>query len=343
MCLGLVVPRTLFAAPNLALPRSDYPNKSQVAVLPATNHVANRYFGPVHRSSFGALHRIDGAGWLQAAVWRFTTGKGGARRTHQTIFAYAINVYPSKKDARAAVSNVKIKTRPYRVSKIYSRLYQHTDGRETLDFLFFSYHSIEVESYYEYTGTAPAGIARSLHALFLKQGRHLAAMARKLHNSITSPPPPPDTATPVPTDTATPPPTDTPTPIATSVPATPTATAVPPTATPYPSPTPTNTPIPVLTLTAEAGSQTYAPNTQATVNVKVTLGTSPVAGAQVSMTFEFPGSPAFCNTVTDDSGNASCSAVIPAATPANTTITVYITVRTPSGGEVNGTATFKVT
>lgn len=309
-------------------------------MLPATNRVADRYFGPVHRSSFGALHRIDGAGWVQAALWHFTTGKGGARRTHQTVFAYAINVYPSKKDAKAAVSNLKIKTKPYRVSKIYSRLYQSSDGRQTLVFLFFSYRGIEVESYYQYKGSAPAGIARSLRKLFFRQNRHLAAAARKLHRSINKPPPPPQsTATSPPTAA----PTDTPTPTETAAPAaTATATAIRPTATPYPSPTPTSTPIPVLALSASATSPTFAPNTQATVTAQVTLGGSPVAGAQVSMTFEFPGAPAFCNTVTDASGDASCSTVVPAGASHNTTVTVYVTARTADGGEVEGTATFKV-
>jgi hypothetical protein len=306
--------------------------------------VADRYFGPVHRSSFGALHRIDGAGWVQAALWHFTTGKGGARRTHQTVFAYAINVYPSTEDARAAVSNLKIKTSRYRVSRIYSRLYQRSDGRQTLVFLFFSYRGIEVESYYEYKGTAPTSIARSLRALFFRQNRHLAAVARKLHKSINNPPPPPQsTATPEPVVTATAAATETPTPTLTAAPeATATATVVPPTVTPYPSPTPTETPVPVLALTAAATSPKFSPGTEATVAAHVTLGGSPVAGAQVSMTFEFVGAPVFCNAVTDASGSVTCSELVPASTPDNMSVTVYVTARSPAGGEVEATATFTV-
>ncbi len=282
---------------------------------------------------------------MQAALWHFTTGKGGARRTHQTVFAYAINVYPSRKDAKAAVANLKIKTTPYRVSKIYSRLYRSSDGKQTLVFLFFSYRGIEVESYYEYKGTAPASVATSLRALFLRQNRHLAAAARKLHKSINHPPPPPrSTATPEPLATATVAASDTPTPTLSATPqATATATAVPPTATPYPSSTPTDTPVPILAVTAAPTNPTFAPNTLATVTARVTLGGNPVAGAEVGMTFEFPGAPAFCNAVTDASGNVSCGEIVPAAATHNAVVTVYITARDPSGGEIDGTATFTVT
>jgi hypothetical protein len=341
-CVVLVAPRTLFAAPNLALPHSDYPKHSRVAVLPATNLVADRYFGPVHRSSFDALHRIDGAGWVQAAIWHFTTGEGGARRTHQTVFAYAINVYPSRKDARAAVHNVKVKTVSHRVSRIFSHLYQSSDGRETLVFLFFAFHNIEIESYYEYHGTAPTQVAKSLRALFNRQSIHLAAAARKLQASINSPPPPPQpSSTPVSTATSTPEPTMTAV-TATST-ATPTATPAPPTATPLPSPTPTATPVPELTLTASSSSPSYAPNTEATVTVQVRLGESAVAGAQVAMAFDFPGSPGFCTTVTDAGGGASCSVNVPPGLPNNYRVNVSIAVHTPSNGDVNGSVSFLVT
>jgi hypothetical protein len=345
--VGFAIPRALFAAPNLALPHSDYPSKSRVAVLPATNSVTNRYFGPVHRSSFDALHRIDGAGWVQAAVWHFSTGKGGARRTHQTIFAYAINVYSSKKRAQTAVKNVKIKTTPYRVSRIYCRLYQHIDGRETLVFLFFSFRSIEVESYYEYTGTAPAKVARSLRSLFNRQASHLAGVARKLHRSIVSPPPPP-LATATPEASATPtatdiPPTATATVTATVPAATATATAVPPTPTTLPSPTPTATPVPLLALTAWTSALSYAPGASAEVTVKVMLGASPVSGAQVSMTLESQSEPDECDAITDSSGSASCTFTVPPDTPDGSSLSVSITVHTPYGAVATTRVTFLVT
>jgi hypothetical protein len=306
-------------------------------VLPATNAVVDRYFGPVHRSSFTALHRIDGAGWVQAAVWHFKTGKGGARRTHQTVFAYAINVYPSKKRAQAAVANVKIKTKPYRVSKIYSRIYRSSDGRETLVFLFFSYRGIEVESYYEYHGTAPARIAKSLRQAFHRQSVHLAAVARQLHRSILR-----ETPTEIPTagntETPTPAATDTETP----VPATAAPTAIPPTPRPLPSPTPTETPVPVLTVTAAATSPSYPPGSSATVNARVLLGSEPVAGAQVNMTFEFMGSPSFCSAVTNDAGNASCTQTVPEGTPNNFSVDVYVSAQAPGGGNAQTTVTFLV-
>lgn len=343
VCVGLAVPRTLFAAPNLALPHSDYPGKSKVAVLPATNHIADQYFGPVHRSSFDALHRIDGAGWVQAAVWHFMTGRGGARRTHQTVFAYAINVYHSKTQAQRAVSNVKIKTVPYRVHKIYSRLYQHSDGKETLVFLFFSCKSVEVEAYYEYRGTAPVSTATALRGLFNRQANHLAGAARKLNRSISNPPPPPATATPAIEATDTPaataePATATPTVVA----GTPTSTSVPPTVTPVPSPTPTLTPVPALTITAQVSSSTYAPGSDVTVTAHVSLGDRPASGANVSMAFPFSESPAFCTTATDSSGTATCTVTIPANTPSNSLVDVSITADMPGSPEARATVTFTV-
>jgi hypothetical protein len=344
--VGLAVPRTVLAAPNLALPHSDYPGKSQVAVLPATNHVADKYFGPVHRSSFNALHRVDGAGWVQAAVWHFTTGRGGAKRTHPTVFAYAINVYHSRKQAQNAVANVKIKTVAHRVSRIYSRLYRHSDGKETLVFLFFSLKSVEVESYYEYTGTAPTATAASLRKLFNRQASHLAAVARKLHRSIANPPPPPlSTVPPTPEATATPDevsPTETPTATATIPADTPTATAVPPTETPLPSPTPTETPVPSFTITASSSSPAYTPGTKASVAVQVKLGDSPVSGVDISMTFEIPGSAAFCNATTDSTGSASCSVLIPPGTPDNSQVDVFVSARDGSGRTAETTVSFLV-
>jgi hypothetical protein len=297
----------------------------------------------VHRSSFNALHRIDGAGWVQAAVWHFKTGRGGAKRTHQTVFAYAVNVYHSKAQAQHAVSNVKIKTVPYRVHRIYSRLYQHTDGKETLVFLFFSSKSVEVESYYEYKGTAPAATARSLRTLFNRQANHLATAARKLNRSIAHPPPPPATATPALEATGTftataEPATLTPTP----VPGTPTSTSVPPTATPVPSPTPTSTAVPVLSVSTGVSSPDYAPGSDVTVTVHVTLADKPVTGANVSMTFPFSESPAYCTTTTDASGTATCTVTVPSNTAPHSLVDVSITVDASGSPEARAAVTFTV-
>jgi cell division septation protein DedD len=305
----------------------------------------------VHRSSFTALHRIDGAGWIQAGVWHFTTGKGGAKRQHATVFAYAVNVFPGRKGPKNAVANVKIKTKAHRVSKIYSRMFESSDGNETLVFLFFSYHAVEVESYYEYHGTAPMAIAKALRADFDRQANHLAAIARKLDKSIRTKPtatrPPTNTA--LPTSTATATATNTPTATLTPAPVTPTntptitptATPVTPTNTPLPTATPTNTPIPQLTLTATTDKTTYAPGTPITVNVHVASGSQPVANAQVTITYNFPGQPAFCNRVTDASGNASCTVTIPSTT-ANGTYDITVSVRAPDDRAAEKTISFRV-
>lgn len=237
---------------------------------------------------------------------------------------------------------MKIKTTAHRVSRIYSRFYRHTDGRETLVFLFFSFKSVEVESYYEYKGTAPAATATSLRKLFSRQASHLAAVARKLHHSIANPPPLP-LSTAVPTEAATATPTELP-PTATgtaTVPAdTPTATAIPPTQTPLP--TPTETLVPAFTVTASSTNPAYTPGSKATVTVQVMLGSSPVSGVDVSMTFEIPGSAAFCNATTDASGSASCSVFIPQSTPDNSQVDVYVSARDSSGRTAETTVSFLV-
>src|SRR5579875_2804322 len=72
--LALTVPRATSAAISLALPPSDYPPGAKIAAFPPTNDQADRLLGPVHRTSFAKLQREDGLGWLQAAIWHFTTG-----------------------------------------------------------------------------------------------------------------------------------------------------------------------------------------------------------------------------------------------------------------------------
>src|SRR5438105_1439113 len=113
-----VVPRVSSAAPSLALPRSEYPHKAKIAAFPATNSEADRLLGPVHRSSFERLHRLDALGWLQAAQWHFNTGRGRARWHHLTIFGYGINVFRTKKQAEQVLRDVKLKTRPFGVSRL---------------------------------------------------------------------------------------------------------------------------------------------------------------------------------------------------------------------------------
>jgi len=312
----LVVPESSFAARSLALPRSDYPGNAQIVALPATNEQADRLLGPAHRSSFGRLHRVDGLGWLQAAIWQFKTGRGRETQQHQTLFGYGINVYHNAAQARRALSDVKIKAKQYRVAHLAALMYRSSDVRETLYFVFFAYKSVEVEEYLEYTGVASAKLSTSLHHVFSRQSSHLAHLARVLGASLNQAPLPTPTSSPSPTlsPTATVTPTVAirPSPAATAVPtetSMPTATAAPPTATPGP----TATPVPAgFVVNAQLASPSVKPGDQATVRVQVTMNGQPVSGATLSASFGFPKDPKTCVGQTDKSGAASCSVVVPA-------------------------------
>jgi hypothetical protein len=333
VCVALSVPRSSSAAPSLALSPSDYPHATRIVVLPCSDSEADHYFGPVHRSSFEHLHRLDGVGWMQAGLWSFTTGRGGAARHHATVFAYGIHVFKGKKGSHRALADVKVKTRATRVSRLYARIYHASDAQESLVFLFFTYHEILVESYYEYHGTAPASVARSLRHAFDRQARDLAARARVLDRAIHQPP------------TATASPTALP-PTATTVPtAAPTFT---PSASPTASPTrvPTVAPSPTpgpLTLTATTDSTTYQPSSPVVLQVSVTRGTVPVVNASVEATFTFPGAPGFCNMQTDQHGNASCTVSIPSNAQPGSHIQVTISAQAPDGEMAQTTLTLTVT
>jgi hypothetical protein len=331
----LAVPHPSAAARSLGLSSRDYPHSTQVVVLPATNKEADRYFGPVHRSRFEALHRIDGGGWIQAGLWHFSTGRGATTHAHQTVFAYGIHVFATKKAAHRALLDVKLKTRATRVARLYALRYVSSDARQTLSFLFFTYHSILVEAYYEYAGVAPASISTSLHHTLATQSSHLAALARWLDHAIHQPPTP--TAVPTATDTATPTSTETPSPTATSQP---TATAL-PTGTPRPTATatitPTATPI-TLTVVGTLSSSTPPPGSSVTIHTHVAFGSQPVSGAIVQSTFYLPNAPLDCTATTNANGDASCFIVIPKNTPTGTQVDIYLFAQSSDGQVATGSA-----
>ncbi|HEX6507350.1 MAG TPA: hypothetical protein VF221_06940 [Chloroflexota bacterium] len=333
-----VTPRSTSAAFTLALSHGDYPNGSRVAELPATNHEADLRLGPVHRSSFERLHRTDGEGWLQAAVWHFITGRGGTRWQHRTVFLYGINIFRSAKSATQALADVKLRTRLSRVAHLPSRLYRVSDAHQTLIFQFFVYREVEVEAYYEYKGVAPAGLAGSLRHRFGTQTSHLASLARKvsalLHRKPTATPLPSDTPTATATSlpTATVIPTAAPSPTVTQT-LPPTAMTVPTatsTTTEIPSPSPTATAARLVVQAAPARSA-YSSGENAIVNVQVTLDGKPLAGASVSAFFNFPGQSQPCAANTDAAGNAVCSALVPNL-PNGTNVPIVIEVTTADAG-----------
>jgi hypothetical protein len=332
LLLALVfAPRVSTAAPSLALPRSDYPSGSKLAVVPATDAAADTYLAPAHRSTFERLGRLDGAGWLQFATWRFSTGRGGALVQHQTTFGYGISIYRNARAASQAVADVKLKTHRSTVAQLPVQLFRSSDSRETLVFCFFTYKAVEVEAYYEYVGVAPTSVAATLKHIFSRQRSHLAQIARALSAAVQS------TATQTPTSTATPvPPTATPTttPLPTSTPLpSATATVVPPTSTPTPttpiSPTASPTPVP-LVVHASMGSPYYASGDNAVVDAQVSQGGQPVVGATVIVTMYFPDKTLGCQAKTDPSGSASCSVVVPAE-PDGTQVQVQIQAVGPNG------------
>lgn len=330
----VLVPQSSSAALSLALPPTDYPQGAKIVPQPATNIEADTLLGPVHRSSFERLRRRDGQGWLQAALWHFETGSGAAVQTHQTIWGYGINVFKNHAQANRAISDVKIPTKRYRVAHLSALLYESTDVRETLVFVFFTFHNIEVENYYEYLGVAPTGLAKSLRHLFSTQSSHLARYARALRSAMHQQP------TPAPTDTPTVPPTAILTPTVT-----PTGTSR-PTSTPRPTPTRAPTPTPTPTPTGFQAQATmtqpsYPPWSSAVVKVVVTLNGQPVAGAQVVATFYFGKSTTTCTSVTDAMGTTTCMAQVPDIRN-GTTVVVQVQVAGPNGESAMTSASFTV-
>jgi hypothetical protein len=333
----VATPRTSSAAFSLALARADYPSGSQITGLPATNHEANLQLGPVHRSSFDKLHRIDGDGWLQAAVWHFTTGRGARRWRHRTVFLYAINIFHNHQEAMRAVADEKIRTHASKVAHLPSLLYRVSDVHGTLVFAFFAFREVEVEAYYEYKGVAPTSLAASVRHKFSTQTSHLAQFARRLsaldHQKPTSTPSPTSTA--LPTSTATPMQTPTIAPTATLVPVpTSTVTSVPTpieTSTPAPTPTQTRTPAPTgLVVQAAPQNPTYSARDNATILVHALLNGQPPVGASVDVSFFFPGNSANCAATIDASGNASCSVAVPVE-PTGAIIQVNVQVASTTG------------
>lgn len=345
-----VTPRSSSAAFSLALARADYPSGSRIAGLPATNREVNIQFGPVHRSSFDRLRRIDGDGWLQAGIWHFTTGRGATRWQHRTVFLYAINLFHNHQEATRAVADEKLRARVSKIARLPARIYRVSDVRQTLVFASFAYREVEVEAYYEYKGVAPTRLAASLRHKFSTQTSHLAHYARQLSALDHRKP----TATPRPTST--PPPTETPFPteIPTSTP-TPTVAALPPplatnTAMTIPTAIPTSTSAPTsvptatqtgLVVQAMPQNPTFAFGSSASILVHALLNGQPPTGASVDVSFFFPGSPTTCTATVDAAGNASCSAEVPRE-PAGTTIGVNVQVTATTGEVATANTSFTI-
>ena len=325
---------------SLALPRSDYPHGARISPRPATNAEADQLLGPAHSSTFERLHRIDGEGWLQAALWSFRTGKGMAAEQHSTIFGYGLNVFKNRHQAQGALADVKIQTRPYRVAHLHALLYTSSDVRQTLVFVFFAYRNIEVEAYYEYSGVAPTHLARTLRHIFSRQSSHLAHLARRLAHELRVQPTPSPTAT----STATPSPTATLTPTLTSTPTVTPTTTPRPSATPAPSPTPTPTATSTPTgfvVHASMTQPTYAPGEDAVVQVEVTLDQQLVAGAQMIAQYHEPYKTLICSATTDAKGMASCFTIVPNL-PNGTQIFVEVNVVGPNGEGAMTSTSFTV-
>lgn len=245
------LPRSSAAALSLALAHSDYPPGSQVVAYPSTNVDATKYFGAVHRSSFAHLGRVEGAGWIQAALWHFSTGTGALKVQHSTVFAYTINVFKTSGAAQKALNDVKLSTHPFTVAHLPAHLFHRGNVHQTLTYVFFTDANLEVETYYEYDGVPSVSQLTTMRRAFSTQRAHLVHLARAYHSAARATPTdtptlvPTDTPTPLPTSTPIPLPTDTATPLPTSTPV-PTSTPA-PTVTPAPVSTPTSTPVPTPT------------------------------------------------------------------------------------------------
>lgn len=310
-------------------------------MYPATNAEADARFHRVHRSTFERLRRVDGLGWLQAAVWHFELGRGSARQRHLVTYGYAINVFANGQQARKAMHDVRLRVKWFRVAHIPATRYTASDAHVSLEFVFFAYGSVEVESYYEYMGAAPVKVARMLHETYSSQDSHLAHLARLLNTSLHATPTVTPTVTPLPSPTATLVPISTPTTVPTVIPTdTPT-----PTATPSPSstPLPTATPKPAgLVLQPSVGSPTYAPGDNAVVHALITNNGIPVADSHVYVTVLFPGESATCMATTDATGLASCSVVVPQLAR-GLQVNVWVQAQTPAGASLfNSTLSFDI-
>lgn len=335
--LGFAVPSRSQAAIVLALPHSEYPRGTRVAVLPATNVNADRYLRPVHRTPFMRLRRIDAAGWLQFGSWKFQTRAGGATTDHAVTFGYGINLFRRPDAAHRALADVKLKTAPSRIAHVPSRRYRAVTAQGTLVFIFFAYRTVEVEAYYEYAGVAPAAMAKRLRHVLLRQEAHLVALAKRLSRvrrpAATLVPTGSPTATPSPTAVrATP--IDTPT-----VPPSPTATPAP---TVPPSATPTATALSVqLAVTAAPARPAYAPGEVAVIEILVTADGRPLAGAAVNAVVMFYQQSTSCSTVTGPGGTASCAVTVPATTPEGTA-RVTVNASWTRGAPASTSTTFEV-
>lgn len=342
--LLFAIPHRLSAASALALDKSDYPQGAKIVVYPATNAAADARFHRVHRSSFEHLNRLDGLGWVQAAVWHFHLGRGSVGQIHIVTFGYAINVFDSAQKAKAAMHDVRLHVKSYRVAHIPALRYVAADVHVSLDFVFFAYGSTEIESYIEYTGAAPANLAHTLHHIFSRQDSHLAHLARVLNTDLHTRPTATPTNTLVPSPTATltpvPSPTATLTPVltATSAPTetpSPTATVV-PTATPAPTSTPAPTPTATpagLVLESSTGQPTYAAGDSAVINTRLTYNGDPVADSRIYVTVPFPGHTETCMATTDTAGGASCSVTVPAEAK-GLQVNVWVQADTPAGASI---------
>lgn len=325
-----VAPQASSAAVALALPRAEYPNGAKIVAVPATNANADRYLHPAHRSSFDALHRIDGAGWLQFGSWHFVTGVKSGRVNHSVRFGYGINLFPQVAEAWRALHDVKLKTVASHDVHISTRRYLSVTANGTLIFIFFVYAHVEVEAYYEFNGAAPRAVSHRLRHVFLRQEARLIALAKHLSRT------PKPTATPVPTATETP----VPSPTATSVP---TAT-LPATGTPtaVPTDTPTATIVPVnLNVTAVPAQGIYAPGERAVIDVHVANNGVPLANASVNGLFQFYEQSGTCAAVTNLNGDAVCSVIVPVTEPVGT-VRVVVEASGTRGAPVDTTTTFQV-
>lgn len=256
-------------------------------------------------------------------------------------YGYAINVFKNAQQARKAMHDVRLRVSRFRVGHIPATRFTATDAHVSLDFVFFAYGSVEVESYYEYMGAAPAKLAHMLYHTFSRQGSHLAHLVRLLNTSLHTQPTATPTDTPLPSPTVTLAPVSTATPVPTAVPTVPTAT---PTEMPTATPSPTSAPAPTATATAAGlvlqpsmGKPAYAPGDNAVINARITNNGDPVAGAHVYVTVLFPGHSATCMGTTDATGIASCSVLVP--TLANgLKIDVWVQAETPAGGTLFSSA-----
>ena len=278
------------------------------------------------------LHRIDGAGWLQFAVWHFRTGVGAARRKHNVSFGYGINVFHGSAAAKESLSDVKLRTKPTVVAHLKGRRYRSSDARATLLFVFLTYRKVEIEAYYEYSGVAPRAVQKRLRHAFGRQEHDLARLAHRLLRA------PKPTATPRPQQ-----PTDTPTASPTEV-ASPTETPTPAvTDTPTVMPTATETPTPVtyaIDLQVSMAASAYAPGQQATLVAHVTANGEPAAGAAVGAIFHFSPEGESCSTTTNTEGDATCSVPVPYAP--DQTVQVTVNAAWIHGAPVSATTSFEV-